>query len=81
MEIKGSSDLEKANAKATDLYRQEQSVRKQMENLVKQNNQINYKHFKGYKPTAPTVIAPTPAKPHRKQHQASTTPIQSLKPT
>lgn len=62
VEIKGSSDLEKANAKATDLYRQEQSVRKQMENLVKQNNQINYKHFKGYKPTAPTVIAPTPAK-------------------
>lgn len=62
VEIKGSSDLEKANAKATDLYRQEQSVRKQMENLVKQNNQINYKQFEGYKPTAPTVTAPTPAK-------------------
>jgi TP901 family phage tail tape measure protein len=62
VEIKGSSDLEKANAKATDLYRQEQSVRKQMENLVKRNNQIVYKKFKGYKPTAPTVIAPTPAK-------------------
>ena len=62
VEIKGSSDLEKANAKATDLYRQEQSVRKQMENLVKQNNQINYKQFEGYKPTAPTVTAPTPSK-------------------
>lgn len=62
VEIKGSSDLEKANAKATDLYRQEQSVRKQMENLVKQNNQINYKQFEGYKPTAPTVTAPTSSK-------------------
>lgn len=78
VEIKGSSDLEKANAKATDLYRQEQSVRKQMENLVKQNNQINYKHFKGYKPTAPTVIAPTPAKTTPKttpgKHDANTEP-------
>ncbi len=62
VEIKGSSDLEKANAKATDLYRQEQSVRKQMENLVKQNNQINYKRFEGYKPhvTAPTPVKTTP---------------------
>lgn len=78
VEIKGSSDLEKANAKATDLYRQEQSVRKQMENLVKQNNQINYKHFKGYKPTAPTVIAPTPAKATPKttpgKHDTNTEP-------
>lgn len=78
VEIKGSSDLEKANAKATDLYRQEQSVRKQMENLVKQNNQINYKHFKGYKPTAPTVIAPTPAKTTTKttpgKHDTNTEP-------
>lgn len=78
VEIKGSSDLEKANAKATDLYRQEQSVRKQMENLVKQNNQINYKHFKGYKPTAPTVIAPTPAKTTPKttpgKHDTNTEP-------
>lgn len=78
VEIKGSSDLEKANAKATDLYRQEQSVRKQMENLVKQNNQINYKHFKGYKPTAPTVIAPTPAKTTPKttpgKHDTTTEP-------
>ena len=62
VEIKGSSDLEKANAKATDLYRQEQSVRKQMENLVKQNNQINYKRFEGYKPhvTAPIPVKTTP---------------------
>lgn len=78
VEIKGSSDLEKANAKATDLYKQEQSVRKQMENLVKQNNQINYKHFKGYKPTAPTVIAPTPAKTTPKttpgKHDTNTEP-------
>lgn len=78
VEIKGSSDLEKANAKVTDLYRQEQSVRKQMENLVKQNNQINYKHFKGYKPTAPTVTAPTPAKTTPKttpgKHDTTTEP-------
>lgn len=83
VEIKGSSDLEKANAKATDLYRQEQSVRKQMENLVKQNNQINYKHFKGYKPTAPTVIAPTPAKTTPKttpgKHDTNTEPKPHVK--
>lgn len=83
VEIKGSSDLEKANAKATDLYRQEQSVRKQMENLVKQNNQINYKHFKGYKPTAPTVIAPTPAKTTPKttpgKHDTNTEPKTHVK--
>lgn len=83
VEIKGSSDLEKANAKATDLYRQEQSVRKQMENLVKQSNQINYKHFKGYKPTAPTVIAPTPAKTTPKttpgKHDTNTEPKTHVK--
>lgn len=75
VEIKGSSDLEKANAKATDLYRQEQSVRKQMENLVKQNNKINYKRFEGYKPhvTAPTPVKTTP-KTTPGKHDTTTEP-------
>ncbi len=59
VEVKGSSDLEKANAKVTDLYRQEQAVRKQMEGLVKQNAQITYKQFDGYSKTAPTTPAKT----------------------
>lgn len=54
VEIKGSSDLEKANAKVTDLYRQEQAVRKQMEGLVKQNANITYKQYDGYSRTNPT---------------------------
>ena len=55
VEIKGSSDLEKANAKVTDLYRQEQAVRKQMEGLVKQNANITYKQYDGYSKTNPTT--------------------------
>ena len=77
-EIKGSSDLEKAKAQVASLYRQEQAVRGQMENLVKQNNQINYKQFEGYKPTAPTATAPTPAKTTPKttpgKHDTTTEP-------
>ena len=37
VEVKGSSDYEKANAKVTDLYQEEQDVRKQMESLVRGN--------------------------------------------
>lgn len=55
VEIKGSSDLEKANAKVTDLYRQEQAVRKQMQGLVKQNAKITFKQYDGYSKTAPTT--------------------------
>ena len=59
VEIKGSSDLEKANAKITDLYRKEQVVRKQMESLVRENAKITYKQYDGYSKTAPTTPTKT----------------------
>ncbi len=66
-EIKGSSDLEKANAKVTDLYRKEQAVRKQMEGLVKQNAKTTYKQYDGYSKTAPTTTGKTTSKTTTKQ--------------
>lgn len=54
VEVKGSSDYEKAKAKVTDLYRKEQVVRKQMESLVRENAKITYKQYDGYSKTAPT---------------------------
>ena len=59
VEVKGSSDHEKANAKVTDLYRKEQVVRKQMESLVRENAKITYKQYDGYSKTAPTTPTKT----------------------
>ena len=59
VEVKGSSDYEKANAKVTDLYRKEQNVRKQMESLVRKNAKITYKQYDGYSKTAPTTPTKT----------------------
>jgi hypothetical protein len=59
VEVKGSSDYEKANAKVTDLYRKEQNVRKQMESLVRENAKITYKQYNGYNKTAPTTPTKT----------------------
>lgn len=59
VEVKGSSDYEKANAKVTDLYRKEQNVRKQMESLVRENAKITYKQYNGYSKTAPTTPTKT----------------------
>lgn len=59
VEVKGSSDYEKANAKVTDLYREEQNVRKQMESLVRENAKITYKQYDGYSKTAPTTPTKT----------------------
>ena len=59
VEVKGSSDYEKANAKVTDLYRKEQVVRKQMERLVRENAKITYKQYDGYSKTAPTTPTKT----------------------
>ena len=59
VEVKGSSDYEKANAKVTDLYRKEQVVRKQMESLVRENAKITYKQYDGYSKTAPTTLNKT----------------------
>lgn len=59
VEVKGSSDYEKASAKVTDLYRKEQVVRKQMESLVRENAKITYKQYNGYSKTAPTTPTKT----------------------
>lgn len=59
VEVKGSSDYEKAKAKVTDLYRKEQVVRKQMESLVRENTKITYKQYDGYSKTAPTIPTKT----------------------
>lgn len=59
VEVKGSSDYEKANAKVTDLYRKEQVVRKLMESLVRENTKITYKQYDGYSKTAPTTSTKT----------------------
>lgn len=59
VEVKGSSDYEKAKAKVTDLYRKEQVVRKQMESLVRENIKITYKQYDGYSKTAPTTPTKT----------------------
>lgn len=68
VEVKGSSDYEKANAKVTDLYRKEQNVRKQMESLVRENAKITYKQYNGYSKTAPTTPTKTttPKTPDKK---------------
>lgn len=59
VEVKGSSDYEKAKAKVTDLYRKEQVVRKKMESLVRENTKITYKQYDGYSKTAPTTPTKT----------------------
>ena len=59
VEVKGSSDYEKAKAKVTDLYRKEQVVRKQMESLVREDTKITYKQYDGYSKTAPTTPTKT----------------------
>lgn len=59
VEVKGSSDYEKAKAKVTDLYRKEQVVRKRMESLVRENTKITYKQYDGYSKTAPTTPTKT----------------------
>ena len=45
VEEEGSSDWEKANAKIDKLRKKQQSVKKRMEDLVKENGQISYKTF------------------------------------
>lgn len=72
VEVKGSSDYEKANAKVTDLYRKEQVVRKQMESLVRENTKITYKQYDGYSKTAPTT--PTKTTPTKTAPTKTTTP-------
>lgn len=55
----GTSQKAEADRVATNLYRQEQNLKKRMEALVKQNQNINYKHTAGYSATPPTLNTST----------------------
>lgn len=60
VEVKGTSDLEKANARLSALGKQEQALRKQMGDIVKGSGASTFNHYAGYSPSAPseTVKAP-----------------------
>ncbi len=55
----GTSQKAEADKVVTNLYRQEQNLKKRMEALVKQNQNINYKHTAGYSATPPTLNTST----------------------
>lgn len=55
----GTSQKAEADKVVTNLYRQEQNLKKRMETLVKQNQNINYKHTAGYSATPPTLNTST----------------------
>ena len=49
----GTSQKAEADKVVTNLYQQEQNIKKRMEALVKQNQNISYKHTAGYSATPP----------------------------
>lgn len=53
--LPGTSQKAEADKVVTNLYQQEQNLKKRMEALVKQNQNINYKHTAGYSATPPAV--------------------------
>lgn len=55
----GTSQKAEADKVVTNLYRQEQNLKKRMEALVKQNQNINYKHTAGYSAAPPAVNVST----------------------
>lgn len=55
----GTSQKAEADKVVTNLYQQEQNLKKRMEALVKQNQNINYKHTAGYSATPPSFNAST----------------------
>lgn len=55
----GTSQKAEADKVVTNLYRHEQNLKKRMEALVKQNQNINYKHTAGYSATSPTLNTST----------------------
>lgn len=57
--LPGTSQKAEADKVVTNLYRQEQNLKKRMEALVKQNQNINYKHTAGYSATPPTLNTST----------------------
>ena len=54
-----TSQKAEADKVVTNLYRQEQNIKKRMEALVRQNQNISYKHTAGYSATPPTFNAST----------------------
>ena len=57
--LPGTSQKAEADKVVTNLYRQEQNIKKRMEALVKQNQNISYKHTAGYSATPPTLNTST----------------------
>lgn len=55
----GTSQKTEADKVVTNLYRQEQNLKKRMEALVKQNQNISYKHTAGYSATPPALNTST----------------------
>ena len=55
----GTSQKAEADKVVTNLYQQEQNIKKRMEALVKQNQNISYKHTAGYSATPPTLNTST----------------------
>ena len=53
--LPGTSQKAEADKVVTNLYRQEQNIKKRMEDLVRQNQNISYKHTAGYSATPPTL--------------------------
>lgn len=54
-----TSQKAEADKVVTNLYRQEQNLKKRMETLVKRNQNISYKHTAGYSATPPSFNAST----------------------
>lgn len=55
----GTSQKAEADKVVTNLYQQEQNIKKRMEALVKQNQNISYKHTAGYSATPPSLNTST----------------------
>lgn len=57
--LPGTSQKAEADKVVTNLYRQEQNLKKRMEALVKRNQNISYKHTAGYSATPPSLNTST----------------------
>lgn len=57
--LPGTSQKAEADKVVTNLYQQEQNIKKRMEALVKRNQNISYKHTAGYSATPPTLNTST----------------------
>lgn len=57
--LPGTSQKVEADKVVTNLYQQEQNIKKRMEALVKRNQNISYKHTAGYSATPPSLNTST----------------------